>query len=570
MNTGSETSLNFAKFWLIECKSHSACQRDNLGDNTSFAVPTRLLHVGSVTSPTLRLCKVKNGTSYASLSHCWGAHVPVKLLNSNLASFQDQIEFSELPKTFRDAIDVVRRLDIEYIWIDSLCIIQDSKEDWAKEAALMHQVYANAIVNIAADDAKDGTEGLYRNRDPQLCEPCEVEVEWTERHRGVYIAVDNALWQSSMETSVLNSRAWVLQEQLLSPRILHFGRTQLLWECQTGKACEIFPAGLYEGHTGYGPKNTIKKAEAEGPFILDHGGDSSDERVVVEFSQHYEAHQQWRDILDNYTNRHLTFGSDKLVAISALARRFQKANLESEYLAGLWSQDLAAQLLWSTARLQLKSRPTTRQKEYRAPTWSWASVDGRILPGTPGLNQNPSIIQIKIHEAKTNLVSNDPFGAVGGGHIVISGRIARVLLSTAGPAANEAEGTSSYNLQVCAGTSVLIPKGKLGGALQLALKDCTYENGSIALDVYDDIYFIAVSDEHGGGRGGNLGSAGILFQREGLTSSFRRFGMYHCHLEDMPLFERGFKFFDSMAGNSGLEFYEDEVSHKNMYKIMIV
>ena len=85
-------------------------------------------------------------------------------------------------------------------------------------------------MNIAADDAKDGTEGLFRDRDSRLCELCEVKVEWTKQHRGAYLAVDNALWQSSMETSLLNSGAWVLQEQLLSPHILHFGRTQLLWE----------------------------------------------------------------------------------------------------------------------------------------------------------------------------------------------------------------------------------------------------------------------------------------------------------------------------------------------------
>jgi len=95
--------------------------------------------------------------------------VPVKLLSSNLVIFQDRIEIVELPKTFRDAIEVVRHLNLQYIWIDSLCIIQDSKEDWAQEAALMHQVYSNAIVNIAADDAKDGTEGLFRDRDLRLC-----------------------------------------------------------------------------------------------------------------------------------------------------------------------------------------------------------------------------------------------------------------------------------------------------------------------------------------------------------------------------------------------------------------
>lgn len=297
-NTGSEKSLNLAKRWLTECRNHSLCQNSDEHGDKILAVPTRLLHVGTSKYPNLRLCNVPPGTNYASLSHCWGKHVPIKLLSSNLTAFLKNIEISKLPRTFREAIEVVRHLDIEYIWIDSLCIIQDSKEDWASEAALMHQVYSNAIVNIAADDARDGTEGLFRDRDPRLCELVEVDVSWTKHHRGIYKAVDNALWQSNMEKSMLNSRAWILQEQRLSPRILHFGKTQLLWECQTGKACETLPAGLYEAHSEYGPKASINQSQAEGPFILEQGGDLGDERVAVEYSQQWEAHQHWKDIVD--------------------------------------------------------------------------------------------------------------------------------------------------------------------------------------------------------------------------------------------------------------------------------
>jgi hypothetical protein len=536
-----------------------------------FTVPSRLLHAGTTEHPDLRLCKLPNGTEYASLSHCWGKHVPVKLLSSNIAAFYERIEFTELPRTFREAIEVVRHLNIEYIWIDSLCIIQDSKDDWASEAALMHQVYANAIVNIAADDARDGTEGLFRDRDPRLCELVEVELSWTKQHRGIYKAVDNAFWQSTMEESVLNSRAWVLQEQLLSSRILHFGKTQLLWECHTGKACELFPAGLYEAHPGYGPKKSIKQDEAKGPFILEQAGDLRDERVVVEFSQKWEAHRQWKDIVDDCTNRNLTFGTDKLVSISALAMRFGSANFQTEYLAGLWNQDLAVQLLWSPARLQLKSRPTTRQTEYRAPTWSWASIDGRILSGIPGGYPKQKNILINIHEVKTILASSDPFGAVKGGHLAISGRIARVLLFSAGTAVSQFEGTASYNLQVCAGSTPLIPQGTIIGRVLPALKDCTYEDGEIALEAYDEIYFVPVSDECEGGKLGKNGSAGILLQREGdSTSCFRRFGMYQCHFDDMPLFEQGFDFFDSIPESTGLESHMDNISHQKMYKMTII
>jgi hypothetical protein len=133
----------------------------------------------------------------------------------------------------------------------------------------------------------------------------------------------------------------------------------------------------------------------------------------------------------------------------------------------------------STARLQLKSKPTKRQTEYRAPTWSWASVDGRILTGIPDLYGKSGSIHIKIHEAKTNLITNDPYGPINGGQIIISGRLARVFLSAV---VEHGEGTASYILRVCTDSGALMPQGKVGGEVELAIKDCTYESDHIALE----------------------------------------------------------------------------------------
>jgi hypothetical protein len=221
----------------------------------------------------------------------------------------------------------------------------------------------------------------------------------------------------------------------------------------------------------------------------------------------------------------------------------------------------------STARLQLKSKPTKRQTEYRAPTWSWASVDGRILTGIPDLYGKSGSIHIKIHEAKTNLITNDPYGPINGGQIIISGRLARVFLSAV---VEHGEGTASYILRVCTDSGALMPQGKVGGEVELAIKDCTYESDHIALDTYEDIYLVPLTDHFDVGPHGK-GRAGILLQREGeSTSSFRRFGRYNYLHEDVPLFEHGFDYFDSAADESGLECYQDEFSHKNMYKITVV
>ncbi|PMD54734.1 uncharacterized protein K444DRAFT_513189, partial [Hyaloscypha bicolor E] len=90
---------------------------------------------------------------YITLSHCWGQLQLITLTNSNIVTFQEGLEIRKLPKTFRDAIYVAQRLTVQYIWIDSLCIVQDSEDDRKRESALMMSVFAEAFCNIAATAA---------------------------------------------------------------------------------------------------------------------------------------------------------------------------------------------------------------------------------------------------------------------------------------------------------------------------------------------------------------------------------------------------------------------------------
>ena len=156
------------------------------------------------------------------------------------------IPSSELPQTFQDAISVTRRLQIRYLWIDSLCILQDSSEDWDHESAQMHHVYGNAYVTLAADDSRDSSEGLFRGRFPSLVTPTIVATAWKEALAKKFIVIPRRFWSESVAESPLNRRAWVLQERYLSPRIIHFGETQILWECKSRDCCETFPDGIPE------------------------------------------------------------------------------------------------------------------------------------------------------------------------------------------------------------------------------------------------------------------------------------------------------------------------------------
>jgi len=147
----------------------------------------------------------------------------------NLQDMQEDIPFNSLSRTFQEAIFTTRRLGFRYLWIDSLCIIQDSREDWRKESVLMSTVYSGSQLNLAATSARNGTEGYFRDRNPSLVQPCKVRARTTGHGEGLFDCVDLNIWKKGVEESPLGLRGWVLQERVLAPRTLHFGETQMFW-----------------------------------------------------------------------------------------------------------------------------------------------------------------------------------------------------------------------------------------------------------------------------------------------------------------------------------------------------
>ena len=280
----------------------------------------------------------------------------VQLTRQNGLSLQEGISLARLPRTFADTVLVSRYLGIRYIWIDSLCIVQDDVQDWETEAATMWQVYSNAYINVAATSSTNSSQGLFRDRNPLITKPC-VAV-FREGHSlipaGEYRCYNAAEWRSQVRESPLSKRAWVHQEWVLSPRTIHFARGQIFWECRETCASESFPQGVparYDtGVSGF-------------PFELNE---------VLTRDKFLEI---WSSIVREYTARDLTFVSDKLVAVSALARTLsQNHPAAGTYVAGMWGNYVTDHLHWSP------SRQTHRAMSHRAPTWSWASMDGNIEP----------------------------------------------------------------------------------------------------------------------------------------------------------------------------------------------
>jgi hypothetical protein len=187
-------------------------------------MPTRLLALGEgvLRLVTKTVWDTAYRPQYATLSHCWGGIDFLKLTTTTLELFKKSIPLEQLTKTFRDTIAVVRKLGIPYLWIDSLCIIQDSSEDWETEATLMSSVYGSSTITIAAAGAVNGRSGLFLQSEGYVWK-VHIEVPTDSGLQGWdFFTPGN--YETSVSKSALRKRAWVLQEILLSPRILYFTR----------------------------------------------------------------------------------------------------------------------------------------------------------------------------------------------------------------------------------------------------------------------------------------------------------------------------------------------------------
>jgi hypothetical protein len=204
-------------------------------------LPTRVLDVGRTRdSDSVRLfCRDQNKTTpatYIALSHRWGnpeEHRPFCTTRSNIAEFEKGIDYGRLPKTFQDAIRITRNLGVRFLWIDSLCIIQDDPDDWKAESQLMEAVFSSAYCTIAATCASGSTDGIFKARPPRDCVTL-----WTAGKPAVYVCESIDDFQVDVEESELQNRGWVLQERALSSRTIHYTKRQAYWECGEGVRTE--------------------------------------------------------------------------------------------------------------------------------------------------------------------------------------------------------------------------------------------------------------------------------------------------------------------------------------------
>ena len=236
-SSGSQETLSVAKNWLEYCVENHDCYKSlfvqprnknqrwdpsDTDDERSTIYPTRLLDLQAfeVDCSDVRLiANAVSGSAYATLSHCWGSdcHKRYHATTNNLIELRARIRYTDLPKTYCDAISVCRSLKIRYLWIDSLCILQDSKEDWAREAANMAFVYSNSHLTISADWSTNSDDGCYRTFNlPPLMNTedtfCTTNVLSNGERSCLYFPDQHGPGYYDLDFTHLAGRAWAISK----------------------------------------------------------------------------------------------------------------------------------------------------------------------------------------------------------------------------------------------------------------------------------------------------------------------------------------------------------------------
>ncbi len=395
-------------------------------------MPSRLIDVGlegDTMSPRLYVVEGDGWSGaqvtwrpYLTLSHRWGTADVTKLMSENLADMQRALPMDSLPRTFQDAIQMTRALGYRYLWIDSLCIIQDSADDWQREASHMASVYGNSDCTLAVLDSS-GSEGCFRRRNPLFRRPCRLVQSYDTSiyAYGFELSTESPVGgEDDRQDFVLDNmpllrRAWVLQERLISPRVLYLGCPGLYWECCKTKLSEFWPNGAPHGNRFQ--ENAAVKEDLTSVLR----SNASENKEPENFAG------IWNWVTETYTSAGLTFRTDRAVALSGVASLIQQRT-GMTYLAGLWKESLPEGLLWSCVM------PTDLSiSDRRSPTWAWLPLDARIISKEmrSGLNvtgaqrlRTPTLLDIRVPATQQ---SGAVLGEVAYGQVEMRGLLKKMM-----------------------------------------------------------------------------------------------------------------------------------------------
>ena len=377
--------------WLVDCDGHASCP-----SMEPLTLPTRVIDVSPVEHPDVpKLVETKGAPGYyVALSYCWGLDQVGLTTTSNLETREQRLDLSDLSQSSRDAITVTRNLGIKYLWIDAICILQDSADDKVIELASMCRIYQQATVTIVAASATSASQGFLEDRKPPA--PALQIPFWApdDSLTTVYLRPEE-LYNDEKEP--INSRAWTLQEQLLSPRLLIYATHTLQYQCREQT--------VNLGNSIHAPTQLESRRYLG---VLDHISEETRDQAVG---------RVWVDIIRMYSQRQLSFQEDKLTALAGVAEAFSSHGA-GNYVAGLWSGEALARLLLWVA----KSKEPSTSSTYIAPSWSWASLDCPVFYHHFHHMHTFNLYRVRITRCDMTL-DNDalPFGRVRSGELELEG-----------------------------------------------------------------------------------------------------------------------------------------------------
>jgi hypothetical protein len=431
----SKRSFEIASRWLKNCvESHSSCRPPIELQKP----PRRLIHVGNKTQNPFLVETFPDlqRVEWLSLSYCWGGEPSIKLTNDTMNALKNGIPLANFDITIQDAVLVTRALGIPYIWIDALCILQDHNE-WSEEASKMNEIYGGSTVTLVIASSDSVKNGFLKERNLNYI-PVVCSTDLTEDHRAkLFLSLE---WDDSEReyNGPWSNRGWTMQEGLLPNRLLHYTASQIIWKC-----CEeqIFERGVTERvedrisetltYSDYGDIAFGSGFLWQLPTFLKFKRFKNHLPISLDYPlmSHSDTFRLWYDLVEDYTPRKFKKTSDRLVAISSLARIYGGMIRNPMYVAGLWKEDLIRGLLWhveGTALIPKGSADNNTTSHEAFPSWSWASVGSEVVKND--LKTDNSLCALsEIENIEIDLVNlRDPFGDVKSGNVSITGPLRRL------------------------------------------------------------------------------------------------------------------------------------------------
>ncbi|KAI3391803.1 hypothetical protein diail_6793 [Diaporthe ilicicola] len=467
----NDALFDVVRVWMDKChKRHKVCAPTTPGNKPPL-LPKRVIDVTEDGLDARLIVSDGQRGHYAALSHCWGGLNLVQTKVATVAQFQDNIPMDQLPKSYKDAITIARKLRIPFLWIDSLCIVQDSEQDWHHESGLMSEIYRNSMLTISATGAADGSHGCFIPevhseivRLPQTFSDTggkayrTVVSESLGVAREVSLKKDLALLyrpveedndtnesedtgtggeesQQADQTGVQDDEEKkddhsAIEESeetaLATMEDVHIESPAEDQEEEQEPVTRNIVVSLQEPPNGRSTYvidlRTDDSKRSLRPVLLDRWMDS-DLYDFLDVASRNCRYKIWYDLVTSYTGRYLTKSSDKLPAIAGLAAAIHEIAQDS-YFAGHWRVELERSLFWRADQEVVSPEPF-RCRDYRAPSWAWPSIDGMVSWRWPDLS--PGVGEeapLEILDVEVDLIAGDdnPFGPVGGGKLVVKGR----------------------------------------------------------------------------------------------------------------------------------------------------